>query len=47
MAAYRVLLRQIYPGRVVRCALLWTIGPRLMMLDEAILARHAPGGAPA
>jgi ATP-dependent helicase/nuclease subunit A len=47
MAAYRALLRQIYPDRAVRCALLWTVGPRLMVLDEAILARDAPGGAPA
>jgi ATP-dependent helicase/nuclease subunit A len=42
MAAYRALLRQIYPGRRVRCALLWTQGPRLMPLDEAALASHAP-----
>ncbi|MGH6919215.1 MAG: PD-(D/E)XK nuclease family protein, partial [Geminicoccaceae bacterium] len=43
MAAYGALLRQIYPGRQVRCALLWTQGPRLMPLDEAALASHAPG----
>ena len=35
-------LRQIYPDRPVRCALLWTEGPRLMPLDEAVLASHAP-----
>jgi ATP-dependent helicase/nuclease subunit A len=42
MAAYGALLRQIYPGRRVRCALLWTQGPRLMPLDEAALASYAP-----
>ncbi|MEM8950091.1 MAG: double-strand break repair helicase AddA, partial [Pseudomonadota bacterium] len=37
MAIYRALLRQIYPDRYVRCALLWTEGPRLMLLDDAWL----------
>ncbi len=39
MAVYRGLLRQIYPDLQVRCALLWTEGPRLMMLDDAWLDR--------
>ena len=34
MAAYRELAREVYPGRKVICALLWTDGPRLMVLDE-------------
>jgi ATP-dependent helicase/nuclease subunit A len=38
MGAYRTLLRQIYRDREVRCALLWTVGPHLMALDEAVLA---------
>ncbi|MCE3250687.1 MAG: double-strand break repair helicase AddA, partial [Geminicoccaceae bacterium] len=38
MAAYQALLEAIYPGRSVRCALLWTEGPRLMALDDAALA---------
>jgi ATP-dependent helicase/nuclease subunit A len=42
MAAYRALLRQIYPGRSVKCLLLWTDGPRLMALSDALLDRHAP-----
>ena len=46
MAAYQALLRQIYPGRAVRCGLLWTQGPRLMMLDEALLAGGVPAGTP-
>jgi ATP-dependent helicase/nuclease subunit A len=47
MAAYRALLRRIYPGRAVRCALLWTAGPQLMMLDEGMLAGYAPADAQA
>jgi ATP-dependent helicase/nuclease subunit A len=47
MAAYRALLRRIYPGRAVRCALLWTARPQLMMLDEAMLAGYAPADAQA
>src|SRR3546814_175015 len=42
MAAYRALLARIYPGREVRCFLLWTDGPRLMQLSDALLAGHAP-----
>jgi ATP-dependent helicase/nuclease subunit A len=42
MAAYRALLREIYPGRTVRCLLLWTEGPRLMKLADRLLDRHAP-----
>lgn len=42
MAAYRALLRAIYPGKTVNCALLWTDGPRLMALPEALLDRYAP-----
>jgi ATP-dependent helicase/nuclease subunit A len=37
MAAYREALRILYPGRQVRCALLWTDGPRLMGLDDGLL----------
>jgi ATP-dependent helicase/nuclease subunit A len=47
MAAYRALLRRIYPGRAVRCTLLWTAGPQLMTLDEATLAGYAPVDAQA
>ena len=34
MAAYRALAQDIYPGRKISCALLWTDGPRLMPLDD-------------
>lgn len=33
MQAYRDTLIQIYPNRTIHCALLWTDGPRLMVLD--------------
>jgi ATP-dependent helicase/nuclease subunit A len=38
MAAYRAVLRGIYPEKHVICALLWTDGPKLMELPEARLA---------
>jgi ATP-dependent helicase/nuclease subunit A len=34
MAAYRALAREIYPGRKITCALLWTDGPYLMPLGD-------------
>lgn len=37
MAAYRELAREIYPSREIICALLWTDGPRLMILDDSRL----------
>lgn len=37
MAAYRAALQKIYPGRPVRCALLWTDGPFLTALSDARL----------
>ncbi len=42
MAAYREVLREIYPGRPVRAVLLWTVGPRMMALGDDILDAHAP-----
>jgi len=42
MAAYRALLRQIWPGKPVDCLLLWTDGARLMALPEALLNAHNP-----
>lgn len=37
LAAYRLALREIYPGRQTRAALLWTDGPNLMEIPEDIL----------
>ena len=42
MAAYRTVLREIYPASAVDCALLWTVGPNLMALDNDVLDRYAP-----
>ena len=42
MAAYRELLREIYPDRPIRAVLLWTVGPRMMTLGDDILDAHAP-----
>ena len=42
MAAYRNALREIYPDRPVHAVLLWTLGPRLMELSDAILDSAAP-----
>ena len=39
MAAYRAVLCGLWPDRPVRCALLWTAIPRLMMLDNSFLDR--------
>lgn len=37
MAAYRLALRGIWPNRPIRCALLWTDGPRIMEIPAALL----------
>ncbi len=42
MAAYRAALSQIYPGFDIRCALLWTDGPRLMEIPGELLDRASP-----
>jgi ATP-dependent helicase/nuclease subunit A len=40
LRAYRDAVAEIYPGRAVRCALLWTDGPRLMWVGAARLGGH-------
>ena len=42
MAAYADALRVVFPGRRVEAALLYTGGPRLYELPEALLQRHKP-----
>jgi len=37
MAVYAAVLRAVYPDRPVEAALLWTDGPRLMPLPEAVV----------
>jgi ATP-dependent helicase/nuclease subunit A len=43
MAAYRAVLRLIYPGREVSCVLVWTEGPVAMRLADDVLDAQAPG----
>ena len=42
LAAYRAVLRGIYPGREIECALVWTAGPVITPLPSALLDAHAP-----
>jgi len=42
MAAYRAVLQEIYPLLIIRCALLWTEGSRLMRIPEEFLDPWAP-----
>jgi ATP-dependent helicase/nuclease subunit A len=44
LASYRAALARIYPGREIRCALLWTEGPHLMPISAERLAGYAPAG---
>jgi ATP-dependent helicase/nuclease subunit A len=46
LAAYRAVLRLLYPGRPVRCALIWTEAPSATFIPDELLDRHAPGAAP-
>ncbi len=50
LALYRAVLAQLYPGKRVRAALVWTETPDLMVLsDEALdaaLASHTRASAP-
>ena len=43
MAAYRAVLRAVFPDRPVRCALIWTQQARVAMLPGALLDQHEPG----
>jgi ATP-dependent helicase/nuclease subunit A len=38
LAAYRAVLADIYPGKPIRCFLLWTYGPQLMAIPDSFLA---------
>ncbi len=41
LAIYRAALVRIYPGREIRCALLWTEGPLLMPISHETLAGYS------
>lgn len=47
MAAYAAALGVVFPGRRVEAALLYTAGPRLIVLPADLLARYKPGYAAA
>ena len=42
LAAYRAVLRGIFPDRAMHCALVWTQSAAVVMLPEALLDAHAP-----
>ena len=42
MAAYRAVLRGVFPDRPVACALVWTRTAQVMPLPPALLDSHAP-----
>jgi len=42
MAAYRAVLKNIYPRKSICCALLWTDGPVMMRLPDGLLDNYAP-----
>jgi ATP-dependent helicase/nuclease subunit A len=42
MAAYRAVLGRMYPGRAVRCMLIYTEGPAILEIPPAALDLHAP-----
>jgi ATP-dependent helicase/nuclease subunit A len=46
MAAYRAVLREIFPDRSMVCALVWTHASQVAMLPDTLLASHAPGSDP-
>jgi ATP-dependent helicase/nuclease subunit A len=37
LAAYRIALKELFPGRALRAALLWTDGPQLMEIPSTLL----------
>ena len=42
MAAYRALLREVFPSRSIRCALVWTETATVATLPDALLDAHRP-----
>ena len=43
LAAYRAVLRGIYPDRPVRCALVWTDEAAVVPIPGPLLDAHQPG----
>jgi ATP-dependent helicase/nuclease subunit A len=40
------VLREIFPGRDITCALVWTQAAEVVILPDALLETHAPGSGP-
>ena len=40
MAAYVAALEQVWPGRRIEAALLYTSAPRLLVIPDSLLAEH-------
>jgi ATP-dependent helicase/nuclease subunit A len=45
LAAYRAVLRAIFPGRPVQCALVWTQAARVSIVGDEFLDPHDPNHA--
>jgi ATP-dependent helicase/nuclease subunit A len=43
LAAYRAVLQGLFPGRPVRCWLVWTEDAVAQRLPDALLDDHSPG----
>jgi ATP-dependent helicase/nuclease subunit A len=43
MAVYAAVLRAVFPGRRIEAALIWTDGPRLMPIPEAVMSGALAG----
>ncbi len=39
MAVYAAVLGELYPGRRIEAALVWTDGPKLMAVPEKVMAQ--------
>jgi ATP-dependent helicase/nuclease subunit A len=39
MAIYAAVLREVFPGRAIEAALIWTDGPKLMPIPENLMAQ--------
>jgi ATP-dependent helicase/nuclease subunit A len=46
LAAYRGVLKRLFPGKTIRAALLWIDGPALMELPPALLDAHEGAALP-
>jgi ATP-dependent helicase/nuclease subunit A len=43
MAIYWAVLAEVFPGRAIEAALVWTDGPKLMPIPENLIRRSLAG----